>query len=76
MTDTTPPGLEPETLDAAPDAPTPPDASTAPDAVSSASLPTAQPWPSEPAAVQASGSGPRRRAILGYLGAVVLGAVI
>ncbi|HYN47951.1 MAG TPA: thioredoxin domain-containing protein [Candidatus Nanopelagicales bacterium] len=76
MTDTTPPGLEPGTLDAAPDAPTPPDASTASDAVSGASLPTAQPWPSEPAAVQASGSGPRRLAILGYLGAVVLGAVI
>lgn len=76
MTDTTPPGLEPGTPDAAPEAPAPPDASTAPDAVSDASLPTAPPWPSEPAAVQASGSDPRRLAILGYLGAVVLGAVI
>jgi len=70
MTDPTPPGLEPGTPDTAPEAP------AAPEAAPGAPLPTAHPWPSDAAAVQGSGSGPRRLAILGYLGAVVIGAVI
>jgi protein-disulfide isomerase len=76
MTDPTPPGLEPGTPDTAPAPDAAPEASTAPAARPDTPLPTAHPWPSDTAAVQASGSGPRRLAILGYLGAVFLGAAI
>jgi len=76
MTDPTPPGLEPGTPDTAPTADTAPDMPAAPAAGPDTPLPTAHPWPSDTAAVQGSGSGPRRLAILGYLGVLVLGAVI
>ena len=82
MTDPTPPGLEPGTPDtapapdAAPDVRAAPELPAPPEAAPGAPLATARPWPSDAAAVQASGSGPRRLAILGYLGAVVLGAAI
>jgi len=59
--------------DAAPDAELEP---APPGAVPQAPVAPAYPWPSDTAVVQASGGGPRRLAILGYLGAVVLGAVI
>lgn len=64
MTDQIPSGLEPGTPD------TGPESLAAPDA------PTAPPGPSDADAGQAGGSGPRRPAILGYLGAAILGAVL
>ncbi len=64
MTHPTPPGLEPGAQDAAPEA--------APEAP----LRPEHPWPSDTTAVQAGAGGPRRLAVVGYLGAAVLGAVI
>lgn len=82
MTDPTPPSLEPGTPDTTPDAPNAPDAATAPgtstppEAAPRAPRPPEHPWPSDMAAVHARGTSSRRLAILGYLGAAVLGAVI
>ncbi len=76
MTDPTPPGLEPGTPDAAPDMPAAPETSTPPEAAPRDLLPTPHPWPSDTTAMQALAGRPRRLAVLGYLGALVVGAVI
>lgn len=87
MTDQIPSGLEPGTPDAAPESAVAPDAPTAPgtpstktatpsEAAPSAPLPTAHPAPPDADAAQAGGSSPRRPAILGYVGAAILGAVL
>ena len=91
MTDQIPPGLESGAPDAAPESAVAPDAPTAPgtpstgtstgtatppEAAPSAPLPTAHPGPSDADAAQAGGGSFRRPAILGYLGAAILGAVL
>ncbi len=87
MTDPTPPGPEPGMPGAAPEAPAAqeaPDAPTAPEAPEAPSAPEAAPpgppssylWPSDEAAAPAAGNRPRRVALLGYLGAALLGAVL
>jgi protein-disulfide isomerase len=76
MTEPTQPNLEPGPPDAALDAPEAPETSAPPEAAPRAPLPTVHPWSSGTAAVQPSGSGPRRLAGLGYLGALALGVVI
>ena len=86
MIDPTTPGLEPETPAAEPEtpaigpAPEPPAAAPetplAPDPAPGPPPLAEVPWPSEAAAIQARGNSPRRLAVLGFLGAVALGAVI
>jgi protein-disulfide isomerase len=72
MTDLIPPGLEPEAPDAAPAVPAPGTAEIAP----ADPLPPVPPAPSDQAAPEAPGSSPRRLVVLGFLGAIALGAVI
>ncbi len=82
MTDPTQPGLEPGAPDAAPDGPAPSTTPAPADVVPAASLPPVPPVPTEPpapsdqAAPTARASSPRRMVVLGFLGAVALGAVI
>ena len=76
MTDPIPPGLEPGAPDAAPPEPAPSTTSALPEQAPEAPSPAAYPFPSETASVQAPAAGTRRRAVLGFLGAVALGAVI
>ncbi len=53
-----------------------PGTSVPPEAPPHAPAPTEHPWPSDSAADRSPGSGPRRSAVLGYLGALILGVAI
>jgi protein-disulfide isomerase len=78
MTDPTWPGHEPEEPATAPEPAAAPDTApaAAPAATPEPPIPAEVPWPSEAAEIQARGTSPRRLAVLGFLGAVALGAVI
>lgn len=78
MTDPTQPGLEPGVPDAALEPPAPPEPAT-PDTVPAAPpdpLPTEPPLPSETVVAEARSSGRRRLTGLGYVGTLVLGAIL
>jgi protein-disulfide isomerase len=85
MTDSTtpdrepgPPAVEPAstTLDPAPALPLAPDPAAEPSVPTEAPWPSDAPLPSGAAVTEARRDGPRRLAVLGFLGAVALGAVI
>jgi protein-disulfide isomerase len=72
MTDLIPPGLEPGAPDAVPAVPAPSTGEIAP----ADPLPPVPPAPSDEAAPGAPGRSPRRLVVLGFLGAIALGAAI
>jgi protein-disulfide isomerase len=76
MTDPILPDLEPGTADTTLDGPPPSLAPVEADVAPPESLPPVPPEPADRAERETRGSNPRRLAVLGFLGAVALGAVI